>query len=194
MLWEIGASQTDGALLTAENVDWETGTLSYRRQKTGSLACLTMGPRLEALLRSLPVKGPLFPRISATPANARSAEFYRRCKLLGINGASLHSYRYSWAERAKQYGYAERFAQEALGHNSKAVHRAYARNAQVTVPSLEDYEHQRAEQKVIPFPLKTEMAPAFHLQGDRPTAETPSATPASAPPAPAFALPLRNAG
>lgn len=39
---------------------------------------------------------------------------------------SLHSYRYAWAERAKTAGYPERFAQEALGHNSKAVHRAYA--------------------------------------------------------------------
>jgi integrase len=124
LLWEIGASQTDAALLTAENVDWEIRTLSYRRQKTGSPACLTIGPRLEVLLRALPVKGPLFPHICATSANAQAAEFYRRCKLLGICGVSLHSYRYSWAERAKQYGYAERFAQEALGHNSKAVHRA----------------------------------------------------------------------
>jgi hypothetical protein len=65
-------------------VDWETGTLAYRRQKTNSLACLAIGPRLEALLRALPLKGPLFPRISATSANARAAEFYRRCKLLGI--------------------------------------------------------------------------------------------------------------
>ena len=194
LLWEIGASQTDGALLTAENVDWETGTLSYRRQKTGSLACLTMGPRLEALLRSLPVKGPLFPRIIATPANARSAEFYRRCKLLGITGASLHSYRYSWAERAKQYGYAERFAQEALGHNSKAVHRAYARGAKVVLPSLEDYEPQRAEQKVIPFPLKPETTPLSHPPGDRPTAETRSETTASAALVPGSARPWRNAG
>jgi len=77
--WETGASQTDAALLTSENVNWETHTLSYRRQKTGSLACLTIGPRLETLLRGLPAKGPLFPRISATPANARAAEFYRRC-------------------------------------------------------------------------------------------------------------------
>ena len=28
---------------------------------------------------------------------------------------SLHSYRYAWAERAKQAGYPERFAQEAPG-------------------------------------------------------------------------------
>jgi hypothetical protein len=35
--------------------------------------------------------------------------------------------RYAWAERAKTAGYPERFAMENLGHNSKAVHRAYAR-------------------------------------------------------------------
>ena len=37
-------------------------------------------------------------------------------------------------------GYPERFAQEALGHNSKAVHRAYAKRASMKIPSLEDYE------------------------------------------------------
>jgi len=36
--------------------------------------------------------------------------------------------------------YPERFAQESLGHNSKAVHRAYARKAQVLLPPLEEYE------------------------------------------------------
>jgi hypothetical protein len=44
-----------------------------------------------------------------------------------VKGVTLHCYRYSWAERAKTAGYPERFAQEALGHDSKAVHRAYAR-------------------------------------------------------------------
>lgn len=34
----------------------------------------------------------------------------------------------------------ESFAQEALGHNSKAVHRAYAKRALVKIPSLEEYE------------------------------------------------------
>src|ERR1039458_6335076 len=46
--------------------------------------------------------------------------------------------RYAWAERAKTVGYPERFAQEALGHNSKAVHRAYAKRALMKIPSLED--------------------------------------------------------
>jgi hypothetical protein len=41
------------------------------------------------------------------------------------------------------YHYPERFAQEALGHNSKAVHRAYAKRALMKIPSLEEYE-QRA--------------------------------------------------
>jgi hypothetical protein len=38
------------------------------------------------------------------------------------------------------YGCPERFAQQALGHNSKAVHHAYAKHAEVTVPSLDDWE------------------------------------------------------
>jgi hypothetical protein len=36
--------------------------------------------------------------------------------------------------------YPERFAQQALGHNSKAVHHAYSKHAEVTVPSLDDWE------------------------------------------------------
>lgn len=45
--------------------------------------------------------------------------------------SGLYSYRYAWAEWAKAAGYPERFAQIALDHNSKAVHRAYAKNALV---------------------------------------------------------------
>jgi predicted DsbA family dithiol-disulfide isomerase len=38
--------------------------------------------------------------------------------------------------RSRKFGYPEQFAQEALGHNSKAVHRAYARKAQVLVAAI----------------------------------------------------------
>jgi len=65
---------------------------------------------------------------------------------LGIEGVTLHSYRYAWAERAKVVGYPERFTHEALGHNSKAVHRAYAKRALMKIPSLEDYEQRAAMQ------------------------------------------------
>jgi integrase len=150
LLWEVGGAQSDMAALTAENVDWRERVVIYHRQKLKKLsapACLSIGPRLEALLRQLPSKGALFPHINAaTGASDRAAEFRRRCRLLDINGVSLHSYRYAWAERAKQAGYPERWAQAALGHGSKAVHEAYAKNAKVTCPSLEDYER-----KIIPL-------------------------------------------
>jgi integrase len=57
---------------------------------------------------------------------------------------TLHCYRYAWAERAKVVGMPERFAQAALGHNSKAIHRAYAKKAVIIAPSLEDYERKAA--------------------------------------------------
>jgi hypothetical protein len=38
----------------------------------------------------------------------------------------------------------ERFAQAALGHNSKAIHRAYAKKAFIIAPCLEDYEKKAA--------------------------------------------------
>jgi integrase len=79
---------------------------------------------------------------------------------LGIKGVSLHSYRYAWAERAKKAGYPERFAQEALGHNSKAVHRAYARKAQVELPSLAEYERNRAKFLAGPQPAVAQPAVA----------------------------------
>jgi hypothetical protein len=140
LLWEIGAAQSDAASLTAEAIDWNTRTLTYFRMKTGERAQLSISKTLERILNQLPTSGPLFPKISKSRDNARSAEFCRRLKTVGISGVSLHSYRYAWAERAKTCGYPERFAQAALGHNSKAVHRAYAKNAEVLIPSLEDYQ------------------------------------------------------
>ena len=73
-------------------------------------------------------------------AGDRATEFKQRCSQLGIKGVTLHSYRYAWAERAKTAGMPERFAMENLGHNSKAVHRAYAKKALVKIPLLQDYE------------------------------------------------------
>jgi hypothetical protein len=43
-------------------------------------------------------------------------------------------------------GYPERFAMQALGHSSKAIHRAYSRKAQVKLPPLEEYE-----KKIVPL-------------------------------------------
>jgi integrase len=74
--------------------------------------------------------------------------FINRLKTVAITGISLHSYRYAWAERAKTVGMPERFAQQALGHSSKAFVRAYSKKGRVIVPSLEDYER-----KILPMPV-----------------------------------------
>ncbi len=145
LAWHLGASQSDIAFLEAENIDWESNVISFARRKTGSIALMRFDEETAELLRSLPNRGPLFPYLRSVRAGDRSTEFHQRCVGLGIKGVSLHSYRYAWAERAKKAGYPERFAQEALGHNSKAVHRAYARKAKVELPPLGEYEKQRAK-------------------------------------------------
>lgn len=167
LLWEIGASQSDAAQLTAENVRWNDGVLVYQRQKTGNTACVRLGDALAALLRSLPAEGPLFPKLSASNAGARSAEFSRRCRLLGLKGLSLHSYRYAWAHRAKNLGYPERWAQNALGHNSRAVHQAYAKGGEASFHSLDFYEANAKPLagKVIPLdPISNDNNPASGSQ------------------------------
>jgi integrase len=100
----------------------------------------------------LPSSGDLFPNIKRTSAKDRSAEFRRRCRVSEIAGVSLHSYRHAWAQRAKACGYPQRFAQEALGHNSCAVHEAYAKAAFVVCPALDEYEAAAAPQ-IIKMPI-----------------------------------------
>jgi Zn/Cd-binding protein ZinT len=56
-------------------------------------------------------------------------------------------------------GFPEQFAQRALGHNSKAVHRAYAKHAEVTVPALADWEkdwQENPQRSVQPKLLTTD--------------------------------------
>ena len=146
LCWHLGASQGDIANLKGEDVDWQNGTVSFVRKKTGVPVIVHLGTEALNLFKDLPAEGMLFPYLSRVRAGDRATEFGSRCRQLGITGVTLHSYRYAWAERAKTVGYPERFAQEALGHNSKAVHRAYAKRALMKIPSLEDYEHRAEKQ------------------------------------------------
>lgn len=141
----MGGSQGDIASLKGEDVDWTQGTVSFTRKKTGVPVIVHLGRDAQDIFKDLPSEGPLFPYLSRVRAGDRATEFGQRCRLLGIKGVTLHSYRYAWAERAKVAGYPERFAQEALGHNSKAVHRAYAKRALMKIPSLQDYEERTAK-------------------------------------------------
>lgn len=142
--WHIGGSQSDMANLKAEDIDWKNNVVSFFRAKTGTAQIIHFGSALAEVFRDLPGQGLLFPRLAAMDEKHRASFFQMICRRVGITGISLHSYRYAWAERARSCGYPERFAQEALGHNSVAVHRAYAKKAKVKLPSLEEYEQKAA--------------------------------------------------
>lgn len=139
MLWGIGAAQIDCANLRAENFDRKTKVITYRRRKTGCICRLGLSDSLVALLETLPHTGFLFPTLQKLSSSTRGCEFRRRCRSKGVQakGITLHSFRYSWAERAARAGYTIREAQAALGHRSEVVAMAYAKNAEIVCPALQ---------------------------------------------------------
>lgn len=157
LAWHLGASQSDIAALTTENIDWANRTIRFFRRKTRRVAILRFSDDAAEILQGLPQHGLLFPNFSQLREAHRATEFKRACRRLCIEGVTLHSYRYAWAERAKTCGYPERFAQTALGHNSRAVHKAYAGAARPICPALDDYERGMKE-KVIPLKAMAERA------------------------------------
>ena len=140
VLWHTGGAQTDIASLLAENIDWPKRVLTFFRCKTTQPVQLGIGDKLAEVLRRLPASGPLFPTLCRVREVDRANEYRQRCRGLGIQGITLHSYRYSFAQRAKALGYPQRYAQTALGHGCKAVTEFYAADAQFVLPSLETYE------------------------------------------------------
>jgi integrase len=146
LLWFTGTAQSDGACLRVEDINWDERTICFTRKKLKSRGTnlkptlFRFSSEVATILIRRPSAGALFPYLCTLRAGDRATEFKQRCEGLNIFGVTLHSYRYAWAERALKCGFPERFAQQALGHNSKAVHRAYARHAEVTVPSLDDWE------------------------------------------------------
>ncbi len=143
VIWHTGAAQSDIAHLQASCIDWDQRVLTYIRMKTGQVAQVRIGDEFAVILRQLPTQGALFPHLITVKEKDRATEFAQRCKRLGIHGVTLHSYRYSWAQRAKAAGYPQRYAQHALGHACKAVTEAYAADAQFVLPSLEDYQREK---------------------------------------------------
>ncbi len=148
LLWHTGGAQSDVAAFKGEDIDWNDHTITFRRKKTGTLVHLTLGIDALAALKALPKAGPLFPRLAQLTASQRAAWFVQKLKAAKVTGVSLHCYRYAWAERARQSGYPEQYAMQALGHHSEAVHRAYAKNAKVKLPSLQEFES-----KIVQLPM-----------------------------------------
>jgi len=136
-LWEIGGSQTDIANLHRDQIDTSGTYLTFKRKKVKSKkrrknqqvgnVSFIIGSRLRQLLEKLPSEGFLFPRLRLLSEDERASHFKKLCKRVAVDGVTLHSYRYSWAERAYAAGMPEREAMAHLGHTSQAVHWAYER-------------------------------------------------------------------
>lgn len=154
MLWETGGSQSDIANLSWDDIDLRAETIYFARAKLAGKDCgaslLRIGPRLRAILSRLPQTGSLFPTIQEQPSKNRAGYFRKACIACNIKGRTLHSYRYSWAQRARVAGMPEREAMNHLGHKSRAIHAAYAGGAQVAVMPLEFYE-SNYQSKILQF-------------------------------------------
>ena len=143
LLWHLGGSQTDIAILTANAIDWTNRTINFPRKKNHQTCSQRFGDECAAILEKLPKQGLLLPSIARLGEGDRASYFTLRCRSLGIQGISLHSMRHSWAERAAAVGMPERFAMMALGHKSRAVHQAYSKNLATTIESLEALTKKR---------------------------------------------------
>jgi integrase len=177
LCWYLGGVSTDVAPLQASTIDWRNRTISYNRRTTAQLNGIKFGPGCEAVLHSLPQEGALFPYLGMVRASDRATEFKQRCQGLGIKGVTLHSYRYAWGEKAKQAGMPERFAQAALGHSSKAVHRAYAKGAIMEIPCLEDMLREKIATTQRAAPPAIELSAVSVILSDPRVEETPARYP-----------------
>ena len=154
MLWHTGGAQTDTARLHRDNIDLLNQRITYNRQKLASRGrgkvAIAIGELLMSLLKELPNEGYLFPTLAPQSDDVRASRFRKLADRLGYTEITLHSYRYAWAQRAKTYAMPLREAMTHLGHGSKAIHNAYAENAEVLTLPLEFYEKQWKE-KVVQF-------------------------------------------
>ncbi len=51
LCWHLGGSQSDVATLTAEDIDWQIGTISFGRKKTGTPVIIFLAKKFNACLK-----------------------------------------------------------------------------------------------------------------------------------------------
>lgn len=75
LAWHVGAAQIDLVSLTADNIDWNTKTITYFRRKTGKPCAHRFGEEVAVNLKRLPVGGGLFPEYSRLGSADRATRF-----------------------------------------------------------------------------------------------------------------------
>ena len=68
------------AQLSAEDINWDNGTVGYHRKKTRKAALVNFGADATAMLRSLPQFGPLCPNLFPRRDAHRATEFKQVCR------------------------------------------------------------------------------------------------------------------
>ena len=161
VLLALGGSQSDVAHLKAEDVDWRTQVASFFRAKNRDSANHSFWSGACRDVARLAGQGLL---VSRTGRHGRKTS-------CGAISSGLAGAKVSLASHFIPIVMPGRNARKwpvilndlrkwHLGHNSKAIHRAYARNAQVILPPLEDYERKivplniHAQEIVANMPMK----------------------------------------
>jgi integrase len=176
LMFLMGASNQDARTLKAENIDWDTGHITFRRgkwtrkngkHKQREPIQWPMCEELKELVKPLWKKaidkggeGYLLPLIAETPSSQIIEPFRRYAKIAGVKlmvkeegewkRIVIHSYRYRMAELLCTSGYTEREAQALLGHRSKAVHHAYSKGAKMSIKPLDQQRKEMGLDKLIP--------------------------------------------
>src|SRR6185369_12491384 len=75
LCWHLGGSQSDMATLTAEDIHWQAGTISFSRKKTDTPVIIFLGEKVQELLNTLPTSGHLFPRHAKLHEKHRAKQF-----------------------------------------------------------------------------------------------------------------------
>jgi hypothetical protein len=149
LLWETGASQTDGAKLCAENINWSTRTLCYQRQKLGpesKPAVMAIGKKLEALLKQLPSQGPLFPHQSTLKTSIGRPSFTgaARCSRLSESVFTrIVTHGLSAPNRPATHNDGRKKPWDTIPRRFTK----YAKGATVICPPLEDFEERSAQSR-----------------------------------------------
>lgn len=134
-LWTTGARPMEAARLTAESVDWTTGTATLKQHKTkkkGKARILYLNSEALAILRRQAERhkgtGPLFRGQGGRQLSLQAVvtRFLRVSEKIG-RPVSAYMYRHSWATRALAAGISDAHVAALLGHTStRMLHAHYS--------------------------------------------------------------------
>jgi hypothetical protein len=90
----------------------------------------------------------------AISCRRRASANFRIAGVVTFTRRAITSERATKQSTTESCEYPERFAQESLGHQSNATHRAHAKQAQVMLPSLTEWATQQVQNIVTQEPHK----------------------------------------